>query len=75
MAFQVGMGISFLVLLFFGGFSFSILELFLSVAFVELVDLFIMLMILVSSSGHDLRSVCSFISRKVVNKYRHIIYG
>ena len=27
------------------------------------------------SSGHDLRSVCSFISRKVVNKYRHIIYG
>ena len=47
MAFQVGMVISFLVLLFFGGFSFSILELFLSVAFVELVDLFIMLMILV----------------------------
>ena len=41
------MVISFLVLLFFGGFSFSILELFLSVAFVELVDLFIMLMILV----------------------------
>ena len=47
MAFQVGMVISFLVLLFFGGFSFSILELFLSVAFVELVYLFIMLMILV----------------------------